>query len=192
MIGHLHGTVIEKQESELLVSVMGVGYKVFCPTALALSISSGDDISIFTYLAVRETALDLYGFGTKQELEFFKLLITISGIGPKVGLSILNAALPETLYIAIKQKDTSVLTKVSGIGKKNAEKIILELQNKVDRFANSFNSTANANQDIEVFEALEALGFDPKSIQEVLKNKKLQNLETSAKIKESIKLLGNK
>ena len=191
MIGHLHGTVIEKQESELLVSVMGVGYKVFCPTALALSISSGDDISIFTYLAVRETALDLYGFGTKQELEFFKLLITISGIGPKVGLSILNAALPETLYIAIKQKDTSVLTKVSGIGKKNAEKIILELQNKVDRFAGSFTETTETNQDIEVFEALEALGFDPKSIQEVLKNEKLQNLETSAKIKESIKLLGS-
>jgi len=190
MIGHLHGTVIEKQESELLISVMGVGYKVSCPTALIVASGVDEHISVYTHLAVRETALDLYGFATKQELDFFQLLITISGIGPKVGLSIINAALPETLYTAIKQKDTSVLTKVSGIGKKNAEKIILELQNKVDRFASSFEGSEQSTQDIEVFEALEALGFDSRSIQDVLKDETLTSLKTSAKIKQAIKLLG--
>jgi len=191
MIGHLHGTVLHKEESKLIISVMGVGYVVSCPAALALSVHEEDHVSVFTHLAVRETALDLYGFATKQELEFFELLITISGIGPKVGLSIINAALPETLYMAIKQEDTSVLTKVSGIGKKNAQKIILELKNKVDKFAGSFADSETANQDIEVFEALEALGFDSRSIQEVLKRDELQNLSGSAKIKESIKLLGS-
>jgi len=191
MIGHLQGTVLHKEGSQLIISVMGVGYKVSCPDSLALSVSLDEQISIFTYLAVRETALDLYGFATKQELEFFELLITISGIGPKVGLSIINAALPETLYLAIKQEDTSVLTKVSGIGKKNAQKIILELKNKVDRFAGSFENMEQNNQDIEVFEALEALGFDSRSIQEVIKEDALANLETPQKIKEAIKLLGN-
>lgn len=191
MIGHLQGTILSKEGSQFIISVMGVGYKVSCPESLALSLSIDDHASVFTYLAVRETALDLYAFETKQELEFFELLITISGIGPKVGLSIINAALPETLYLAIKQEDTSVLTKVSGIGKKNAQKIILELKNKVDKFAGSFENMEQNTQDIEVFEALEALGFEPRAIQEVLKHEQLQNLETSAKIKESIKLLGS-
>ena len=190
MIGHLQGTVLNKQDNQLIISVMGVGYKVSVPAALALNTKPDDHLSIFTYLAVRETALDLYGFETKQELEFFELLITISGIGPKVGLSIINAALPETLYLAIKQEDTSVLTKVSGIGKKNAQKIILELKNKVDKFAGSFENMDQNNQDIEVFEALEALGFDSRAIQEVLKEESLVGLETSSKIKEAIKLLG--
>ena len=169
---------------------MGVGYEVACPTALVTSSQVDDHVSVYTHLAVRENALDLYGFATKQELEFFQLLITISGIGPKVGLSIINAALPETLYAAIKQRDTSVLTKVSGIGKKNAEKIILELQNKVDRFAGSFEGADQSTHDIEVFEALEALGFDSRSIQEVLKNEALGGLAGSEKIKQAIKLLG--
>ena len=108
MIGHLHGTVVDIYENNLIISVMGVGYEVACPHALITSATMDEHISVYTHLAVRETALDLYGFGTKQELEFFQLLITISGIGPKVGLSIINAALPETLYAAIKQKDTSV------------------------------------------------------------------------------------
>ncbi len=190
MIGHLHGTVIDIYENNIIISVMGVGYEVTCPTALIASTSIDEHLSVYTHLAVRETALDLYGFETKAELEFFQLLITISGIGPKVGLSIINAALPETLYMAIKQEDTSVLTKVSGIGKKNAQKIILELKNKVDKFAGSFTGVEQNNHDIEVFEALEALGFDSRSIQEVLKEETLSNLETSQKIKEAIKLLG--
>jgi len=188
MIGHLHGTVIDTTETSLIISCMGVGYIVSVPQSLLQKTTLEDHVSVYTHLAVRETALDIYGFETKQELDFFKLLITISGIGPKVGLSILNAALPETLYIAITKGDTSVLTKVSGIGKKNAEKIILELKNKVDRFAGSFTETHNT--DIEVFEALEALGFDSKSIQEVLKDDSLSGLETPGKIKQAIKLLG--
>jgi len=190
MIGHLSGTVIETAGTYILLSVGGVGYKVHVTEASVRDASLSSTMSLYTHLAVRETALDLYGFPTRNELDFFELLIGISGIGPKVGLSILNAALPETLYSAIVNDDTSVLTKVSGIGKKNAQKIILELKNKIDRFAGSFEGSTQSTDDIEVFEALEALGFDPRSIQEVLKMEELSVLSGSAKIKEVIKMLG--
>jgi len=189
MIGHLHGTVIDITGNTLIVSVGGVGYQVACKDTCVSKTAVERHISLFTHLAVRETALDLYGFETKQELEFFQLLITISGIGPKVGLSILNAATPQDLYTAISKKDTSVLTKVSGIGKKNAEKIVLELENKITVFSGSFNEE-QSDIDMEVFEALESLGYDARSIQSILKDDSLSNLETSSKIKQAIKLLG--
>ena len=189
MIGHLTGSVIETVDSYLLLSVGGVGYKVFTTDASLRDASLSTELSFYTHLAVRETALDLYGFATRSELEFFELLIGISGIGPKVGLSILNAALPETLYTAVVNEDTSVLTKVSGIGKKNASKIILELKNKIDRFSGQFEGQATTSEDIEVFEALEALGYNPRSVQELMKSEDLEGLTANEKIKKLIKLL---
>ena len=189
MIGHLTGSVIETGDSSLLLSVGGVGYKVYTTEASLRDASLSTELSLYTYLAVRETALDLYGFPTRSELEFFELLIGISGIGPKVGLSILNAALPETLYTAVVNEDTSVLTKVSGIGKKNASKIILELKNKIDRFAGQFEGQTTTSEDIEVFEALEALGYNPRSVQELMKSGQLEGLSTNEKIKKALRLL---
>jgi len=190
MIGHLTGSVIEANAGHILLSAGGVGYKVFTTEASLRDASVSTELSFYTYLAVRETALDLYGFPTRQELEFFELLIGISGIGPKVGLSILNSALPETLYTAVVNEDISVLTKVSGIGKKNASKIILELKNKIDRFSGQFENTTTNSEDLEVFEALEALGYNPRSVQELMKTAQLDGLDTGEKIKELIKQLG--
>jgi Holliday junction DNA helicase RuvA len=192
MIGHLSGTVIEAGDTYILLSVGGVGYKVHVTEASVRDASLSSTMSLYTHLAVRETALDLYGFPTRNELEFFELLIGISGIGPKVGLSILNAALPETLYMAIVNDDTSVLTKVSGIGKKNAQKIILELKNKIDKFSGTFEGSTQSTDDIELFETLEALGFDSRSIQELMQTDALRGLNITDKIKESIRLLGSK
>ena len=191
MIGHLSGTVVEVGDTYLLLSVGGVGYKVYVTEASVRDASLSSTLSLYTHLAVRETALDLYGFPTRNELDFFELLIGISGIGPKVGLSILNAALPETLYMAIVNDDTSVLTKVSGIGKKNAQKIILELKNKIDRFAGSFEGSTQSTDDIELFETLEALGYDSRSIQELMKSGELADLDIKSKIALAIKLLGS-
>ena len=191
MIGHLSGTVIEAGDTYLLLSVGGVGYKVYVTEASVRDASLSSTLSLYTHLAVRETALDLYGFPTRNELEFFELLIGISGIGPKVGLSILNAALPETLYMAIVNDDTSVLTKVSGIGKKNAQKIILELKNKIDRFSGTFEGSTQSTDDIELFETLEALGYDSRSIQELMKSGELADLDIKSKIALAIKLLGS-
>ena len=101
----------------------------------------------------------------------------------------MNATTPQDLYTAISQKDTSVLTMVSGIGKKNAEKIVLELSGKMDQFAGRF-SDEDGGLDLEVFEALEALGYSTPAIQQVLKDGSLTDLETNQKIKQAIKLLG--
>lgn len=190
MIGHLTGNVIDVLDGGVLLNVQGVGYKVSTTDQTCSFLEQNQTVSLYTHLAVREQALDLYGFLTKQEIDFFELLITISGIGPKGALGILSAADPITLYTAIKKEDATVLTKVSGIGKKNADKIILELQKKVAKFDAEFGDNQTAEYDMEVFEALEALGFDSRSIQKALQEDSLRGLDTSAKIKAAIKLLG--
>src|SRR3990170_6305111 len=131
MIGTLNGTVRHKDLSKLVVDVSGVGYKVLVTTETALDIATGSPIFLWTHLVVRETSLELFGFLDKETLDAFELLITISGIGPKSALGILNVASPDTLRQAVASEDTSYLTRVSGIGKKNAEKIVLELRNKL-------------------------------------------------------------
>lgn len=190
MIGHLTGNVLDVMDGGVLLNVQGVGYKVSTTDQTTSYLEKNQTVSLYTHLAVREQALDLYGFLTKQEIDFFELLITISGIGPKGALGILSVADPITLYTAIKKEDATVLTKVSGIGKKNADKIILELQKKVAKFDVEFGDNQAAEYDMEVFDALEALGFDSRSIQKALQEDSLRGLDTSAKIKAAIKLLG--
>ncbi len=187
MIGKLTGNVSFKRESSLILDVNGVGYLVNCPEFILKNTELGNTKDLFIKTIVRETALDLYGFESDSELELFELLLTISGIGPKVGLGILNVATPETLVSAISTGDTSYLTKVSGIGKKNAEKIVLELKNKIEKISLSVDTAPNP--DLEVFEALSALGFQNKDIQESLKL--IPEVETSReKIKEVLKIIG--
>src|SRR5689334_3135332 len=132
MIGHLTGTVFEKELGAVILDVGGVGYRVHVSNATfaALPAETGSSVSLYTYMAVRETSMELYGFADKEELALFELLINVSGIGPKSGLAILSLANAATLTTAIAKNDVSYLTKVSGIGKKTAEKIILELKDK--------------------------------------------------------------
>ena len=133
-----------------------VGYKLFVG-ARAIELKERHDISFYTYLAVRENSMELFGFLTFVDLQLFELLISISGIGPKVGLSIMDLTTPESLKRAVISEQTDELTKVSGIGKKIAQKIILELKNKIEKI--EIASTENSD-DIEIYETLEALGFD--------------------------------
>src|SRR3989344_9410701 len=121
MIGTLSGTVRHKDLNTLVVDVSGVGYKVRVTTETALDITPSAPIFLWTHLAVRETSLDLFGFLDKETLDTFELLITISGIGPKSALGILNVASPSMLRQAVASGDTTYMTRVSGIGKKNAE-----------------------------------------------------------------------
>src|SRR5581483_3445057 len=131
MISSLSGSVRHKEVNSVVVDVNGVGYKVFVPTDVALETTLSQPVFLWTYLAVRENSLDLFGFLEKETLNTFELLITISGIGPKTALGILNIVSPATLRQAVASGDTSYLTRVSGIGKKNAEKIVLELKDKL-------------------------------------------------------------
>ena len=174
-----------------MIDVAGVGYKV---SATASTISTiGKDkrqITLWTYLAVRENAMDLYGFLSIIELNFFELLITISGIGPKTALSIMNSASIETLETAVQTGESSHLTKISGIGKKIAEKIVMELKDKVEKIAHTPESKTAMRNDSDALEALKSLGYNQNEARQALKEVSKKVEKTSDKIKEALKILG--
>ena len=120
MIGFIEGTIKMTTAKYAIVSTGGVGYKIFATTELLGKLHSQSECALFTHLAVREDALDLYGFENEAELSFFELLLSVSGIGPRSALGILSIANIETLERAIATGDTGYLTKVSGIGRKTA------------------------------------------------------------------------
>ena len=190
MIGQLTGKISHKTERFIILDVAGVGYKVFVSTeALKLLTAKSYQlpvVSFWTHLVVREGVLDLYGFVNKQELDFFELLIGISGIGPKSALAILSLAPPATLEKAIAAGDSSYLTKVSGIGRKSAEKIIVELRDKIGSL-----ETGGENLDSEgdAVEALQSLGYNLREAREALRQLPAEITDTGAKIKAALKLL---
>lgn len=183
MISYLSGKIIDSNLKYVTVLVNGVGYKVFTNNPY-LESEIGKEIELFTYLAVRENALDLYGFKTKAEITFFELLLTVSGIGPKSALTILSLASPSTLSKAIKTGDSSSLVKISGIGKKNAEKIVLELK---DKNIESNEKEEGIESDIDTIEALSALGYSERDIRDALKN--VEEKTTQDKIRQALKIL---
>ena len=186
MIGQLRGKITHRGEKHLILDVGGVGYKVTISPETKLSLSTNNaEISLWTYLAVREDALDLYGFLNRSELEFFELLIGISGVGPKSALGILSLASPETLSQAIGRNDTAYLTKVSGIGRKLAEKIVLELKDKIPYLEDI--TDLSFQQDTDVMLALQSMGYGEREIREVLKKIPAEVTDTSAKIKLALK-----
>lgn len=167
MIAQLTGTVVLTGGSHFILEVGGIGYKVYATLETIRQVAGKDALTIYTHQVVREDALDLYGFLDPSEVSFFELLITIPGIGPKTALSVLNVAPVETLRRAAAAQDSSYLTKVSGIGKKTADKIILELK---DKFGSVEVPISGATQEeLEALEGLQALGYSLKEAREALK-----------------------
>ncbi|MBI3305703.1 Holliday junction branch migration protein RuvA [Candidatus Nomurabacteria bacterium] len=195
MIGSIRGKIVLKTEKFLIVEAGGVGYKIsVSPDTLsrldALRLHSGQNdtsVSFWIHTHVREDTLDLYGFLNHPELEFFEMLIGISGIGPKSALAILGITSIETLRKAIGTGDTSYLTKISGIGKKTAEKIVIELR---DKMGTELGGTSLQGE-LDSLEALKSLGYSQSEAREALK-KVSSELDTNAKIKEALKALGGK
>lgn len=192
MISHLEGKIIHTDERFVVLQANGVGYKVFTTSEIlqALKNKPNESASLWTYLAVRENALDLYGFPGKEELDFFELLIShVSGIGPKTALSILNVTTIKNLRQAIGTGETAHLTKISGIGKKVAEKIVLELRDKID-FLDSEKDTGEMRDESDAIEGLKALGYAEREAREALKKLPKEVSRPSDKIKHALKLLG--
>lgn len=184
MIRRISGSVIQFDEKSALIDVNGVGYSVFMDGSDIASLSIGAPVVIHTHLAIKENAHELYGFLDVADLQFFEQLITVSGIGPKTGLGILNAAPREVIANAIADKDIAPLTRVSGIGKKIAERVVMELHDKVDRI-----SERSSKGDIDVLEGLKALGFRDRDARDALK--KTKSTGTSDRIKEALNILQN-
>lgn len=160
MISYLKGYIVKKLEKALIIDVQGVGYEVKANTNLLAEVKEKEEIEIFIHTNVREDDISLYGFGTYQELELFKLVIGVSGIGPKTGLELLNNPVGMLTH-AIYTEDTAMLAKTPGLGKKTAQKLILELKNKVTPTTlPSAESTNTVPVTSEVMEALESLGYN--------------------------------
>lgn len=202
MISQIRGTVLETTERYAVIDVGGIGYKVFATADSLHALKDGSQARLWTYLAVREDALDLYGFPSSKERGFFELLLTVSGIGPKSALNILSLVSTDTLAGAIRTGSVSHLVKISGIGKKTAEKIVLELKDKLGGFSEGdFGQAARTgmSSDSDAMLALQALGYDADESREALKEAAALHiakhgpdtqLDASAKIKAALKLLG--
>lgn len=191
MIGKLTGEISGKTgDGALILDVAGVGYKVrMTPSIAGKLLKTKEKVSIFTHLAVREDALDLYGFETEAEVRFFEMLLSVSGIGPKSALGILSLGDVDTLEGAIAAGDSSYLTKVSGIGKKSAERIVVELRDKLS--ASGKRPLAHdVRGDAEALEALQSLGYGLDEAREALKGVNKETLGVSERLREALKLLG--
>ena len=157
MIASLEGTVTQVSGTDVVLEVGGVGYRVYLgPSALA-GMSTGQRVKLHTHHLVREDVQALYGFRTTEELAFFELITTVSGVGPKVGLAIVSSRPVADLQLAILQGDAAGLTAVSGVGKRLAGRIVLELKEKVDAAGSA--ATSDGGGEAEVVAALEALGY---------------------------------
>lgn len=190
MISHLTGNIIHKDLGFVILETGGIGYKVSMTgeTLSEITKSGNKQISLWTYLAIREDNWELYGFLSRETLEFFELLISISGIGPKTALSVLNASSIENLQMAISSGETSYLTKISGIGRKLAEKIVFELKEKVG--GNSTEISIAMKGDADVLEALISLGYSEREGREAIKKLPKNISGTGNRVKEVLKVLG--
>jgi Holliday junction DNA helicase RuvA len=185
MIGYLHGTVHKTDNSSLILLVEGVGYRVLAPLPILVSSVAGEFLSLYIHTHVREDQITLYGFKEESELFLFEKLTSVSGIGPKSALAMLSVHSPSSLADAIERSDAETLSHTPGVGKKTAEKIILELKGKLAHLVGKEVNDAT----LEVRLALEALGYSSKEIHDALKDLDSTNKSTSALIKEALQQL---
>ncbi|MDQ5955705.1 MAG: holliday junction helicase RuvA [Patescibacteria group bacterium] len=157
MIGKLTGVLDSLGAGQALIDVSGVGYVVRVPAGLEGLLPPSSVVTLFIYTAVREDAIDLYGFATNEELGFFKLLMGVSGVGPKTALGIMSVADVLSLKRAIAKGDAAALTSTFGIGKKSAERLVVELRDKIKLLP--ADTTPDTPSDADVIEALQGLGY---------------------------------
>ena len=186
MISHLSGTVLFTSQDSITLSVSGVGYRVFTTPGFVGSVTQGDAAALYTHMAVRENAIELFGFTTPLELRFFEMLLSVSGIGPRSALAILALADPGVIIAAIQKGDSAYLTTVSGIGRKTAEKIVLELREKAALLSVEAGIAAG---DADVIAALQSLGYNAQEAREALRMVPTEIEDTGKKISEALKHL---
>ena len=169
MIGRLRGTVVAKHAERVVLDVSGVGYEIsVTPRTIVELPGIGDEAVLHTHLHVREDQMALFGFETEDQRNLFRLLLGVSGVGPKVALAILATLTPEALRVAVVTEDADALTQVPGIGKRSAQKLMLELRPKLDLPDAALPSSGSASA--EVREALEGLGYQAAEIRDVMRD----------------------
>ncbi len=159
MIATVNGRVAEVNETSLVVEIGGIGLRVFVSARLLAESQVGQQVALHTYLNVRETELSLYGFSNAEERRFFKLLMGVNGIGPRLALTVLSTMNPNAIRRAVFNEQAEIFNRVPGVGKKTAQKILLHLQDKVKAVDGLEPVAAMDDADSQVLEALTAMGF---------------------------------
>jgi holliday junction DNA helicase RuvA len=196
VIGFLKGRLAVKQPPMLLVDVGGVGYELEAPMSTFYGLpATGESVSLFTHLVVREDAHILYGFGSEGERRLFRGLLKVSGVGPKIALGILSGASVEDFLRIVEAEDVAMLTRIPGIGRKTAERVIIEMRDNVQKLkqtapagaytAASLGAAPSAQS--EAFSALIALGYKPPEIARLLKAADEPGLSTTEIIRRALK-----
>ena len=196
MIGYLTGKILSKKPTQIMLDVGGVGYIVNISVNTFEKLPEKDEaVSLFTHLSVKEDAMDLYGFSSLPEKEIFQLLISVSGVGPKLGQSILSGIQIDDLYEAIQSGNTQRMIAIPGVGRKTAERLILELRDKLEKVEIFDGSTPDGSMKIknDAVTALVNLGYNrktaEKAIREILDENKSVSIEDL--VKDSLKILNN-
>jgi holliday junction DNA helicase RuvA len=184
MIASLDGDVAAVSGTDVIIEVGGIGYRVFAGPATLSGLSPGTRVKLHTHHLVREDVQALYGFRSTEELAFFELITTVSGVGPKVGLAIVSSRPVADLQLAILQGDDAVLTAVPGVGKRLAGRIVLELKEKVD--AAGSGAVSDGGGEAEVVAALEALGYSSREGREAARIA-VANLPSGASLEDRVK-----
>ncbi len=187
MIALLAGKIELKTDKFIILNTGEVGYKVYCSSQTLRDLEDKKEAKLFIHLYLRENLLDLYGFLSFEELEFFEQMISVSGIGPKAGLSILSIASLKEIKASIASGQVNLLTKVSGIGKKTAERVILELKSKI---LVSGKEVQKLVSDDEAIDALVSLGYTRYQASEALKKVPGRVKEVENRVKGALKILG--
>jgi holliday junction DNA helicase RuvA len=183
MIGFLSGVVKSISLNQIILDIHGVGYRISTPNNIKAA--NSDKLDLYIHTHVREDALTLYGFSTQKELNLFETLISVSGIGPKIGLTLLSATTPEAIENAIRLSDVNFFTAIPGIGKKGAQRLIVDLKTKLTKIDLDLNSFSE-NSDLTL--ALSNLGFKASEIKSVL-SKVDSNDSLENQIKSALKFL---
>lgn len=202
MISYIRGELAYVEEDKVIVDVAGVGYAIFMPrSAIGLLPPVGTEVKIHTYLNVKEDGMQLFGFFTRDDLEVFRLVIGVNGIGPKGGLNILSQLTPDDLRFAVLSGDVKAISATPGIGKKTAEKLILELKDKLkleDALSHGEGKTGNAlplqstqgNIQGEAVQALVALGYgNTEALRAVKQIEITEDTQVEDVLKQALKLM---
>lgn len=193
MIAFLRGTILQKGHNFVILETDSIGYQIFVNSTVCATLERGGAAEFFIHHHVSDTAQDLYGFRNFSEQEFFKMLIGISGVGPKSALGVLGAATVAEIKTAIVHGDASLLKKVSGIGSKTAERIVLELRNKIDQIVSEDggiappHSSGGASDEID---ALLSLGYNIMQARDALRKVGNEAVDSSERIRLALRELG--
>ena len=189
MIGSVRGRIVSKTPPQLLVEAAGLGYEIEAPMSTFFHLPAvGEEVRLLTHLVVREDAHVLYGFGTEEERRLFRSLIKVSGVGPKIALALLSGISVEAFALCVQSQDVAALIKVPGIGRKTAERLVVEMRDRLEAGGGAASSVpVGASPEAEAFGALVALGYKPVEATRLLKGAGLGTHSTEELIRRALK-----